>query len=224
VGHVTPKEHNAPGASDWQTPSYILDLVRLVFPIGFDPASAPENPTGARLFWSPTTPERVGAGVHAGLCGLSDPWPEDLPGFVNPPWGAHLGKPGKVDPGKIVKREGRVLGRGVGWAEKIARHRGELISLVPTRTDSSWFDRIHEAQHLRLDWRSATLRSRIQFIDPETGKVRGGNNSAVTFFYRGPRWRLFAAVFGAHGRLLPGGEARSDMVSELFGSGQTRNV
>lgn len=57
----------------WITPAEILDPVRAYFggPIPLDPATEPDNPAGAELFYTDG--------------GLEKPWP--FPTFVNPPCG-----------------------------------------------------------------------------------------------------------------------------------------
>lgn len=203
MGHVTPKVHNAPDRSDWRTPAWFLDLVRQVGEIACDPATDWTNPTGARTFFA-ALPDPLGA-VPAnwlGPCGLSAPWPVDGLVFVNPPWGAHLSGP--IEPARRIMRQGRLLGIGRGWAERIAAHPGEGLALVPTRTDSAWFGRLHEWADWRLDWRSPELGARLQFVDPDTGLTRGGNNTACSVFYHGPRARDFVRIFGPHGTLVPG--------------------
>ena len=65
---------------DWQTPDEVLDLVRSVGPIGYDPCTTPDNPTGAR--WVSAPP----------LDGLTSRWGLWELIYVNPPYGRELPK------------------------------------------------------------------------------------------------------------------------------------
>jgi DNA N-6-adenine-methyltransferase (Dam) len=171
----------------WQTPEWFLDLVRLVGPIDFDPCTVGTNPTKARDILV-QTPES---------CGLSLPWQRDGLAFVNPPYGAHLS--GDVDPGYEIKRKGVVVGRGRGWARKIAQDGGEWLALVPVRTETDWWRELFQAADETLLWSSPVHGSRIRFIDPATGKEGPQPNAASTVFYCGPnRWR-FRTAFWPHG-------------------------
>lgn len=193
----------------WQTPGWFLDLVRRVGPIEFDPATAPKNPTGARQFMSI---ERSAEG-WIGQCGLTREWPLSGLVFVNPPYGPHLSGP--VEPNYLHfrkdKRTGErvIVGVGRGWARRIADHSGESISLVPVRTETVWWRTLFHASDLVLFWSSDEYGARIQFIDPDTGEVGDQSNLANTVFYKGPRTREFASVFGAHGTLVTGGAHRA---------------
>jgi hypothetical protein len=177
---------------DWRTPEWFLELVQAVGPIALDPASAPDNPTRART-WI----------VQGGLsCGLRSSWARDGLAFVNPPYGKHLSGP--VDPDRTILRKGEVIGRGTGWAERIASDLGEWIALVPTRTDAAWWHTMHAACTWAVLWRSPAHGSRIQFVDPDTGAVRSGSTLASSVFYHGPNPLRFLEIFGPHGRTIPG--------------------
>lgn len=69
--------HKGKGASrsTWLTPQWVLDIVRATLdgPIGLDPATTADNPTGAVQFY---TPEQDG---------LAMPWSASSI-FLNPPW------------------------------------------------------------------------------------------------------------------------------------------
>ena len=179
---------------DWRTPEWFLDLVRKVGPIALDPASAPDNPTGAALhLWQ---------GHPGGVCGLAHTWARSGLAFVNPPYGAHLS--GLVDPGYKILRGGVPTGVGRGWAQRIAQDRGEWLALVPTRSDAEWWHVLHEACAWGLFWRSPSYGSRIQFVDPDTNRPRGGSTLASSVFYHGPNVDRFLRVFAPHGRIFPG--------------------
>lgn len=204
---------------DWQTPGWFLDLVREVAPIGFDPCPGENNPTGALAYQTQGAPGEP--------CGLSVPWtrPEGTLAFVNPPYGPYLSGP--VEPGyEHTKRcEGcggrgyyyvshyicgkcggagrRVVGRGRGWARRIAEEPGLWLALVPSRTDTEWYHTLLGACDVALLWRSDQHGARIQFVDPRTGRAQKGNTSPSTVFFGGDwRARQFLTVFGPHGTLV----------------------
>lgn len=203
---------------DWLTPPWFLGLVRAVGAIALDPATAPNNPTGAASFYAQLSEEgadfaeRMRALRHGrrwlGPCGLAGPWTRDGLAYVNPPYGAHLSGP--VEPGyvhtKLDRKTGEriVTGIGRGWAERIAQDRGELVVLVPVRTETRWWRALHTWCDLALFWSSDEYGSRINFVHAVTGKTGEQSNLASTVFYRGHRPHRFAEVFGPHGRLIPG--------------------
>lgn len=63
---------------DWQTPTEVLDVVRVMAPIGLDPCTTPDNPVGARRFYTPVDD------------GLRLAWGPDGLVFVNPPYGRQI--------------------------------------------------------------------------------------------------------------------------------------
>lgn len=213
-GYLTNPTHDPNWRSDWQTPPDIKRLIaKTLGPIYLDPATAPGNPMFALRFYSrqrpdPTVSKLVrtvyqgSEGTWLGPCGLSGEWPEEGLTYVNSPWGPHMS--GKVDPTYQIKRKGRLIGVGRGWAARIAQHRGETLVCCSGRIDAQWFRTLHEWCDWRLDWQSKELGSRVQYIQASTGKPAGGNNSPTTFFYRGPRWRAFCDGWGPHGLLVPG--------------------
>lgn len=112
ANHLTPLMSSARG--DWQTPDCVLERVRKVAPIGLDPCTSPENPCGADYC---STPLLGGDGL------LADWTAFHAPGrlvYCNPPYG-----------------------RGIGaWVEKCHdeyMRGGEVIALLPARTDTRWF-------------------------------------------------------------------------------------
>ena len=179
---------------DWRTPPWFLDYVREVIgPIGFDPATVANNPTLARHGF-------ISDDRGSGACGLASDWYGYGPGFCNPPYGPHLSGP--IDPNKAIVRKGEAVGYGTGWGEKIASFRGELISLVPVRTETAWWRRIMSTTDLALLWGSPKHGSRISFVNPDTGKPQSGSNLASTVFYKGPNADRFREVFGPHGTMI----------------------
>ena len=178
---------------DWRTPGFFLDLVRCIDPIRFDPATSPDNPVGAEGFLDGSSPER---------CGLSNPWPDDGLCYVNPRYGAFLSGP--VDPAREVVKKGRVVGRGTGWAQRIAAHGGETVALVPVRTETDWWATLDRWCSWKLYWSSPWFGRRINFVDAETGLPSKGSSLASAVFYHGHRPERFLEVFLPHGRAKPG--------------------
>lgn len=179
----------------WQTPTWFLTLVRQVAAIALDPATAPNNPTGARRFYTEEDN------------GLLLPWPKTGLVFVNPPYGRHLSGP--VCPVKPITRKDKktgavwVEGFGTGWAEKMASHDGEGLYRTPARPDTVWWKRMHSGCDWACLWSSKTLGARINFVNAHGGKVNG-STFPNCIFYKGPNKAKFAEVFGPHGTLVPG--------------------
>jgi DNA N-6-adenine-methyltransferase (Dam) len=105
------------GSDNWCTPTPVLDRVRRIGPIGIDPCTEADNPTGARLF-------------KTKLAFEGDDWVEQLePGelaYVNPPYSV------------MESTQARP-----GWAAFIpyqAAEGCEVVSLVAARPDTRWFD------------------------------------------------------------------------------------
>jgi len=137
------------GGSDvWLTPPWILDAIRANYTIALDPCTEPSNPTGALLRLCGQGPDWDD--------GLAADWANDLTLFdgdpriseragicyVNPPYGG--------------------LSRNGPWGLKIegeAEKGCPIISLLPARTNQSWFQRLarltfaHHGNVLFLDRR-----------------------------------------------------------------------
>jgi len=199
----------------WRTPDWFLDLVRKVESDGtingriyFDPCTTDDNPTDARIVYTQRLRTLAVEGesdlgeVLPG-CGLDAAWPLSGLGFINPPYGAHLS--GEVDPQFEIWKQGAITGYGIGWAKKIAQHRGEHIALVPVRTETQWWQLMHKHSNAVCFWSSPVFGSRISFVDPASGDAVKGSNLASTVFYRGPNVARFARVFREHGTIVPGG-------------------
>ena len=100
----------------WQTPPWILDLVRKVAPIGLDPCTTEKNPTQARNFFAPPAED-----------GLSRTWvtnPEELT-FVNWPYS-------QSRPWAEACARNASLGT-------------DIIALCAARTDTRWFQGIADS-------------------------------------------------------------------------------
>lgn len=198
----------------WQTPEWFLELVRQVAPIALDPATALDNPTGARQF----------CGQGQTMCGLRLQWHIASAGglvYVNPPYGPHLS--GDIDPDAEIWRTRKVdgvkqrvlVGTGTGWGAKMAGHCGHGLYLVPARVETAWFRLLHGWAEWRLDWSSPEHGSRIHFRDPATGKRVPGTPFPSTVFYRGPEALRFCHVFGPHGTLIRA-ESRQSLMESAY--------
>lgn len=203
----------------WETPAWFLDLVRQVGPIGFDPCTTPDNPTGARHFISQTIEELEGDDDERHLystgCGLLDTWPALKRGdvaFANPPYGPHLS--GDVDAHAEHWRGGELIGMGAGWAKKIASYYASpCLVLVPVRTETVWWRTLWEWCDVACLWSSREHGSRINFVNASTGEIVRGSNLASTVFFRGggplqtsatnARADRFCEVFADHGTIIP---------------------
>ncbi len=219
---------------DWRTPPWFLDLVRQVGIITLDPASAPDNPTGAAAFFARDVSIPI-VGEWRGTCGLVGAWTRPGLAFVNPPYGGHLSGP--VDPAYVHTKKcktckgsgdistfaecgpcprcekGRIqTGIGRGWAQRIAQDPGEWLALVPTRTDTEWWQRLHEVCSWGLFWRSPEHGARINFVNPNTGEAKNGSTVPSTVFYHGDRVARFLGAFAPHGRIFPGYRTTLDML------------
>lgn len=175
------------GRDDWRTPETILNLVRRVGPIACDPATSPDNPTRAEVFFTPETN------------GLAQDWPLVGLTFVNPPYGKELPR----------------------WSIRIALHAGEGLVVVPSRTETVWWNRFHLWCDWKVQWNSPWFGSRISFVDAETGypALEGGSTFPSTVFYRGPRVRRFLEVFGPHGEPSPGPRELARMLAAASQAG-----
>lgn len=147
----------ASGDMSWQTPDNVLERVRKLGTIALDPCTNAGNPVGAARFYTPKD------------FGLSQSWATDARGgliYVNPPYGREL-------PEWIAK------------CVEEARNGAELVALVPSRTDTRWFDAALGTCHALAFW-----RGRLKF--------RGAKDCAPfpsALFYWGPRRWDFVRAF-----------------------------
>lgn len=120
---------------DWNTPYSVLELVREVGPIVFDPCSNPASVVGAAVEWQR---DRDGDS-------LARSWPVNCPAiglaFVNPPYGRTIGA---------------WLERCHGWRWSAPGR--EAIALVHARTDTRWFQ-----EHARSADALCFWKGRIRF-------------------------------------------------------------
>jgi hypothetical protein len=171
--------------TDWLTPPDLLEAVRNYFggQIPLDPATVPDNPTGAEAFCVEPAPpqgvlfdEPLGRSP-AGADGLRVSWGRAA--FVNPPYG------------KVIRR----------WLAKIVQEAAagcEIVALLPcARWEQAY---LHDA--LRCASAIWFKRGRVDFVNPETGDAVSGNPYAsmmVGWNVDRARW---AAALGHLGLVL----------------------
>lgn len=109
---------------DWNTPSEILDLVRVFSPIGLDPCSNANSIVKASTEWS----------VEAGFNGLMLPWSDYGLVYCNPPYGKYV-----KDWSLKIREE---ASKGV-----------EIIALLPSRTDTAWMQTLLAVSDVCLYWK-----------------------------------------------------------------------
>lgn len=156
---------NSSKRMDWQTPDNVLELVRKIAPVALDPCTTADNPCGASKFL-----HQEGLFVHWEPLTPADPFAGLV--YVNPPYGRELKH----------------------WIEKCCNEGSlgcHIILLVPSRTDTAWYDRAISSANAVCDW-----RGRLRF--------KGSKDSAPfpsVLFYWGPSPHLFCHVFQDHGRV-----------------------
>lgn len=142
------------GTDVWLTPPEVLDPIRAMYTIVFDPCTEPSNPVGARVFciapWQRPPPGTALPPANGGgYLFNGDPlapggWVSTLEHdvvFVNPPYS---GLP--ADWGTVIRREA-LAGRNI-------------IALLPSRTDRAWFRSLWEVAHDVYFW-----PGRIRFLN-----------------------------------------------------------
>ena len=152
----------------WKTPPELLECVRAYFggQIPFDPATTPDNPTGAREFCA-GVPGRLfsqGTNLFARCNGLEVRWDLTVANrirsgvFVNPPYGRELR----------------------AWLQKIADEAElgvEIVALLPC----SRFEQLYFQEALAVANALCLVRGRVKFISALDGKPVGGNPYASMF-------------------------------------------
>lgn len=102
------------GRCDWRTPPEVLERVRFVFgdQIGLDPATAPDNPTEAKVFFT----ER----------GLEQSWNPHRDIFMNPPWS---------------KKESLYAWHWAAamWLHNDENPSKQMIEVLPASVNAKWF-------------------------------------------------------------------------------------
>lgn len=153
---------------DWRTPAEVLDPVRRFFGgvIGLDPCGGEGSIVGAAQEYT---------GIDGnGLDGLIEPWSENGPAFVNPPYGREIG----------------------AWAEKCRREAAfgvEIVLLVPARTGTEWWRRSILPSDAICFW-----NGRIKFRHPEGARAVGATFDSALVYY-GPHAAEFCRAFGPYG-------------------------
>ena len=146
--------------STWQTPPPLLAEVRAAgVRVELDPATAPDNPTRAKYFFSPEAPRADVEGRWLGPDALAEPWPL-VPLFSNPPWS----KDDPIDPWI------RALCRWLDETRaRFKAHAPEATLVLPDALNTRWS---HEllARQLRV---FAPAR-RLAYVDPDTGESAAG--------------------------------------------------
>lgn len=168
---------------DFQTPESELRFVRAVSPtrrIGLDPFTAPNNPTGALSF----------SCVENGQDGYRLRWAGYGLTFCNPEYGSNLGRFAK----KVVQE---------------ANDGAEVITLTPSRTDTTWWQELahHAAAGLflkgRITFNDAATGQPCRTLEKKTGKWRVTPAPFPVFYgYFGPSPDAFRAAFAGRGRFL----------------------
>lgn len=105
---------------DRMTPEYILDAIRRIGPIAFDPCSNPWDSVGALEAWS----------IRDGRDGLAEPWPSTGLAFVNPPYGD----------GALATWTDKIVAE--------ANDQRAIVALVPGDFSTRWFRRMFEASSI----------------------------------------------------------------------------
>lgn len=118
---------------DWETPELVLDLVRKIGPITFDPCTHADNPVKAALFYTEADN------------GLKANWPTLGLAYVNPPYGRDL--PSWV--GRCA-REGWLIGDG--------KSQLSIVLLTPNRPDTRWYDVLERESQAYCE-----VRGRLRF-------------------------------------------------------------
>jgi hypothetical protein len=171
------------GTNDLGTPKWLLDRVRALGPIVFDPCSNPWSNVDA-LF---------SASAHDGEDGLSISWREVIdtlgPGLVyaNPPYGN--------GPPEEGKKKGRPL--LPAWSSKIveeAQAACEIITCVPLAPDTAWWRAQRDACNAHC-----AIERRVAF----EGGAHGTGQIRSSVFYFGPQRFLFCHVFEDVGEVRP---------------------
>lgn len=114
----------ATGKASWQTPKPVLQMVRRalgIYVFDCDPATAPDNPTGARAFYTPESD------------GLAQPWSGQV--WLNPPWS----KASPIDPWVarfVAHPTGTMLvpvSANARWFHRVTD--GAVLALFPQRVN-----------------------------------------------------------------------------------------
>lgn len=155
------------------TPKHILDVVRAFGKeIGLDPATFPDNPTGARKFYTVADD------------GLSQPWHGFGLVFLNHPYSDKNDMTRSWQWTLKSKTENRLYGT-------------EIISLLPVRTDAEWFhENVFWAANA-ICW----IKGRVKHRAPHMERAEGGGRFPSCLAYYGPTVQKFIDCFSKLGRV-----------------------
>lgn len=149
------------GKDDWCSPPEVLDRVRLVGAIELDPCSNPRSIVRAR------------SSIALPYDGLRAAWPQSGLVYVNPPFSR--------------REQWR-------WIARAALHGaagGEVLMLVPARTDTKAWHRFAVRADARCSW-----RGRMRFLG-----AAGSAPFPSALLYWGPRVDAFARAFSDVGHV-----------------------
>lgn len=170
--------------STWQTPPPLLEAVRAAgVRLELDPATAPDNPTRAKYFFSPEAPRADVEGRWLGHDGLSAAWPH-VPLFSNPPWS----KERPIEPWITAL---------CAWLDetraRFKSHAPEATLVLPDALNTRWSHALL-ARRLRV---FAPAR-RVAYVDPETGVIAPGSmfNSLIFARWTSAQRRAFRYANG----------------------------
>ena len=171
---VLAAQNPAGGRDDWRTPAEVLDRVRELAPIGLDPCTAYDNPTGAAI-WAVAPgawPDRA-MPLSARIDGLKLFWAANCPRgslvYCNPPYSR---------------------GELAAWAGKCRHESGqgaEVIALLPVDTSTQWW---HDSCVPSLADAVCFWRGRLTFVG-----APGPASFPSALIYWGSRPNRFADVF-----------------------------
>lgn len=161
----------------WQSPSEIRALVNTLGPIGLDTCTAPNNPMGARLYFSVDNPA---------------PSPEQWPiiGSGEVAWQNHPYSKNKEWCQAFLAYVRRL---------HVEQPNAHAILLGPASLGTTWWKFM--AEHCTV---LAVWDKRIGFINPESGDGVEGNMYGSCFFYFGPYPDRFASIWQPRATILQG--------------------
>lgn len=156
---------------DWRTPEDLLDDVRKLGPIVLDPCTGPDNPVGARRFYTEVDD------------GLTTPWATEVGEgevcYVNSPFGRELP---------------RWVARCAEKGRLIREHWGMLVELTPARPGTRWFKQAWKAADA-----VCFLDGRLCFLDPDFGEAGEPAPFPCAVWYYGMGMMRFLEVFEKRG-------------------------
>lgn len=161
----------------YRTPPEILDLVRMVGPIGLDPCTAVDNPTGARVGYT-----------------IESPAPTD-----GAKWSL-----GGTSPGDVTYCNWPYSANGV-WVDRLLAHAAiavplgyHVIGLANASVGTEWFDKITSAAQA-----TCFVTNRLAFLAGLPPHPRQpGNQWGTGIWYLGNEPEKFADIFSSIGHVM----------------------